>query len=58
MIDRPDPKSFDTLEKAQAEIARCYGVLDTIVSGLLTLDADGRQAQAETRRLLGDKADG
>lgn len=58
MIDRPDPKSFDTLEKAQAEIARCYSVMDTIVSGLLTLDADVRQAQAETRRLLGDKADG
>lgn len=55
MTDRPDPKSFDTLEKAQAEIARCYSVLDAIVSGLLELDIEVKQARTETLRLLSER---
>lgn len=54
-MTRPDPKSFDTLEKAQAEIARCYGVLDEalasaqLIEGLVKEITDAR---AEAQRLI------
>lgn len=49
MSAHPDPKSFDTLEAAQAEIARCYHVIARAASlaGLL-------QRQVQTLR---DQAD-
>lgn len=38
-MTRPDPKSFDTLEKAQAEIARCYAKMDRAAEQFKSIEA-------------------
>lgn len=60
-MTRPDPKSFDTLEKAQAEIARLNGVLDRasaradgIASELERLVPEINTARADIARVLGE----
>lgn len=39
VTSRPDPKSFDTLEKAQAEIARCYAKMDRAAEQFKSIEA-------------------
>jgi hypothetical protein len=50
-MTRPDPKSFDTLEKAQAEIARCYSVMESDSALFKLAHAKLDELRQETARL-------
>lgn len=51
----PDPKSFTTLEEAQAELARVYGILDTFFVGVKPLMGEIAQARADIAKLLNEE---
>lgn len=47
----PDPTDFDTLEKAQAEIARLHEVLDQFFGNVAPLIEDMGKARADIAKL-------
>lgn len=54
----PDPKSFDTLEKAQAEIARLYAKEDRTIAaldGIVGVVGEMQAARANIAKLLGEE---
>lgn len=56
MSARPTPESFDTLEKAQAEIARCHRLLDradSLLGGFEALCLEVKDTLDARAKLLG-----